>query len=169
MNAGILDQNFALQWTQQHVDKFGGDPRSVTISGESAGGGAVMLQNMAYGGTLGTSLFEQSIVASPYLPMQYGYADWIPSQPFYAFAYQSGCFGGGPSFNESQSILACLRNKDTYILQQVNAIVSGTGRYGTWGFLPVTDGDLIQDLPSRQLASNKVNGARMLSGVGFPA
>lgn len=56
-NAGIRDQTFALQWVQTYVHFFGGDPTKVTIGGESAGGGSVMLQAMAYGGTLGTSLF----------------------------------------------------------------------------------------------------------------
>jgi len=76
VNAGILDQHFALQWVQQYIAQFNGDPRRVSISGESAGGGSVMLQGMAYGGSLGESLFTNVIAASPYLPMQYRYPDW---------------------------------------------------------------------------------------------
>ncbi|MCJ1308449.1 hypothetical protein MMC25_002102 [Agyrium rufum] len=57
VNAGLLDQHFALQWVQAYISQFGGDPTQVTIAGESEGGGSVMLQDMAYGGTLGTSLF----------------------------------------------------------------------------------------------------------------
>jgi carboxylesterase type B len=58
LNAGLLDMNFALQWVQKHITKFGGDPSRVTIAGESAGGAAVMYQAMAYGGKQDKTLFQ---------------------------------------------------------------------------------------------------------------
>jgi carboxylesterase type B len=58
LNAGILDIKYALEWVQKHIGKFGGDARRVTISGISAGGGAVMLLGIAEDGNLGTSLFQ---------------------------------------------------------------------------------------------------------------
>ncbi|KAK6524937.1 hypothetical protein TWF281_011827 [Arthrobotrys megalospora] len=162
-NAGILDQNLALQWVKKNIKLFGGDPSQVTISGNSAGGGSVMLHNMAYGGTLGTSLFQNSISTSPYSPPQYNFNAQKPTKDYLAFAQLAGCYNGGP-VPASSSIITCLRGKDTITLQQANSVVSASGIVGTWAFVPVTDGTYVQQLPSQQLASGKLNGKKHLTG-----
>ena len=50
INAGLLDMRFALNWVRTHITHFGGDPKRVTIGGESSGAGGVMHQALAYGG-----------------------------------------------------------------------------------------------------------------------
>lgn len=125
VNAGILDQHFALQWVQQYISQFNGDPTRVTISGLSAGGGSVMLQSMAYGGTLGESLFTNVIAASPYLPMQYKYSDWVPTQSYYALAAETGCLSGLPyGANGTTTIFQCLQNVDMEAIVNASATIS---------------------------------------------
>lgn len=60
-NYGILDQQLALQWVQQNVAAFGGNPKKVTIFGESAGGISVHAQLAS---PLAAGTFHRAIVQS---------------------------------------------------------------------------------------------------------
>jgi para-nitrobenzyl esterase len=55
---GILDEIAALQWVHKNIAKFGGDPKRVTIFGESAGSWAV---NVLVASPLAKGLFQRAI------------------------------------------------------------------------------------------------------------
>jgi para-nitrobenzyl esterase len=71
-NSGQLDIVLALQWVRDNIEAFGGDPRNVTIFGQSGGGAKV---SALLGAAPAKGLFHKAIAQSGATPMLVERAD----------------------------------------------------------------------------------------------
>eukprot|EP00064_Thunnus_orientalis_P000734 superscaffoldBa00000041_g735 len=66
-NWGFLDQIASLQWVRDNIAAFNGDPNSVTIFGQSAGGISVSMLVMS---PLAEGLFHSAVAMSGVAPLE---------------------------------------------------------------------------------------------------
>ncbi|TDL29079.1 alpha/beta-hydrolase [Rickenella mellea] len=151
LNAGLLDQQFALQWVQKHIASFGGDHNKVTIWGESAGAGSVLQHVVAHGGRTNPSLFQKAITSSTFLPFQYPFDGVVPEAIYSAVVNQTNCTSALDTF-------ACVQAIDASILETANNNIAFSGFEGTFVFVPVVDGSFIVERPTQTFARGTVNG-----------
>ncbi|XP_015677101.1 cholinesterase [Protobothrops mucrosquamatus] len=157
-NVGLFDQRLALQWIHDNIGAFGGNSKSVTLFGESAGAGSVsfhLLSPQSY------PLFTRAIMQSGS-----GNAPWgtiLPSEArrrTLILAELLHCTGK----NETE-IIFCLQNKDPeIILEKGGDILIYTGLINLH-FCPIVDGDFLADMPEILLKNGHFKQTQILIGV----
>lgn len=60
-NYGLYDQLTALKWVRDNISAFGGDPRKVTLMGQSAGAISVQIHSMS---RLSDGIFHRAVMSS---------------------------------------------------------------------------------------------------------
>ena len=152
-NNGLRDQRLALHWIQENIASFGGDPRKVTLFGQSGGALSIGKQLTAYGGR-DDGLFRAAIMQSGSMAEKWPYNIQEPTaytENLYSNVTASTNCSGQPSE------LECLRSLPVEELSVALNVTETPVFYGTGlgPWLTQVDGDFLIDPPTESVRSGR--------------
>lgn len=161
-NNGLKDQSLAIKWVNQNIKAFGGDPKRITIFGESAGGASVHFHMFS---PLTRGLFSAAISQSGTV-----FSRWALTDKEFVvgntkkLAQHVGC-----SSDNHFDMIECLRSVDKTKLVESRRIFYEWDIEPLMVFAPVveddTEGSFLPDNPLNILKSGKYANVPWITGV----
>ena len=112
-NAGLLDQRAMLQFVRDHISSIGGNPRQVSVWGESAGASSIM-HHLVMPQNIQDPLFNRAVLMSPayqWLWDRKGDMNETFSQFLRNVSVKANC---------TTTDMTCLQSANSSVLQKVN-------------------------------------------------
>ena len=153
-NAGLLDQRKAIEWVRDNIDGFGGDPKKITIFGQSAGGSAVDMYAYSYrDDPIVAGIISHSGTALSFVSSSPDYAQ----SRFLELAAGLGCTDG--------DVVACMRGKDWHDIESASSKLKPAPTTALFSpvFQPVVDNKTVFSLAEYQSMSASGNFAKIVS------
>ncbi len=140
-NYGIMDQQLALNWVHNNIAKFGGDPKNVTVGGQSAGAEDTGIHMIS---PLDAGLFQRALCESgcpsTYYPSRGLFPTVAQAEAVGTnFAVAAGC---GSKTGAAQA--KCLRSLTA---AQVEALAGTASTASPYVLGPILDGTIIPIQP----------------------
>src|SRR5580700_9824711 len=155
-NYGLMDQQAALRWVQQNIRQFGGNPRNVTIFGDSAGCLSVLAQLVS---PAARGLFAKAIIESgSYSLLQPSLTTAEASGE--AFAAKAGCGSQTASSQTASTQTASTQTASCLRRLPVQTILNDQGTVG-----PDIDGTVLTQSIGTALASGDFSHVPVIDGT----